>query len=175
MPQQIFPSSYTFAGDGDIDCQFIGSDANPASINGVATNIKIPALERDVDNDMRIGEPGEVNRPTKFKAMQATVMLKGLTDSIDLTTFASLSGNCTLQAVMTGVNNFDATDKATITYILKGPLLKWPSDADIKPGENTEFEVIMGVNSFEKRFKNRTFVFDVARRSWKVNTTEYLT
>lgn len=160
-----------FLMDEGVDVKLLDYLGNPADAKGMATEITPPEQTLNMETDLRIGEGGEVNRPTTYAAMECSMTLKGISNQFwEFTSTAQAQRKeLTIQVTGKGQDRYDSANVVDVKLVMKGYVMRNAFYSSMSTGEKSKLELSMGVNSITQQIGSTTVTFEPALKKYEIN------
>lgn len=160
-----------FLMDEKVDARFLGTTGTSADARGFMTNIDVSPIERDVDNEPRIGEGGEPTMPTTFKAMNCSATLKGISKvCFNLCVVAHAQKTMiTLQLTGKAQDRYDPTIIENAVMKATGYVLVAPIYTSMTPKEKAEMSLQIGMKEYYQALGSETLRINPSEKIYEVN------
>lgn len=138
----------------------------PISGKGIATEVELPEISREFDQDIRAGESGVINRPKYFKEMESTIKFMSMSEEFFKAIAENVAKPITLSLTASAA---DTITGATVPYSvnMRGYYGTLPLGSFSEDG--MEGEISLMVNYISLNFGSNTLVVDPANYIYAVN------
>jgi phage tail tube protein FII len=155
--------------DHSTSVRLLGLDGNIADLKGMLSAIDPPKISIDVEQEIRFGEGGQINRALIFKAMESSLTLKAISPIFHtmVNTAMALKKPITFQISGQGTDRY--TSQTGIIRVLMTGIITTLPGFTMKSGEKSELELELGVNKVEDEVGSSHVIFDPGNGIYKVN------
>ena len=145
----------------------IDRDGTPTDTQGIATELNLPSLEWDFDDDKRAGAYGTISYPLAPGSVEASMTFMGMSPELHDAIISSIGGELTLQ-LDGAAEDIESGNSIRYQVVMRGAVAQIPFGS-FTAQENAEFEFAMRVNYIKRTFGSSVMIYDPRNWEFSIN------
>ncbi|NEP10169.1 MAG: hypothetical protein F6K14_08115 [Symploca sp. SIO2C1] len=133
---------------------------NPTDTQGMATELNLPSIVWDFDEEKRAGAYGTKSYRLSPEPMETSMTFMGMSPELHDAIIDSFEANGELTLQLDGAaENVEIGNSIKYQVVMRGPVAQIPF-GNFTAQENAEFELSMKVNYIKRIFGSSIFIYD---------------